>query len=109
MKKLFSALFIPITVLLACAKAEYNPPELGGIYTQAAMRSHLDSNPVILIPGIPGTKLMDERVGDYRTPNLVSPIKWSNVTFLFTDHLGLTKSPAFSDNVLFILLEEPRS
>lgn len=53
--------------------------------------------------------LMDERVGNYWTPNLVSPVKWSNVMFLFTDHLGLTKSPAFSDNVLFILLEEPRS
>ncbi len=52
--------------------------------------------------------LMDERVGGYWTPYLVSPIKWSNVTFLFTDHLGLTKSPAFSDNVLFVLLEEPR-
>lgn len=53
--------------------------------------------------------LMDERVGSYWTPKLLSPIKWSNVTFLFTDHLGLTKSPAFSDNVLFILLEEPAS
>jgi len=52
--------------------------------------------------------LMDERVGGYWTPVLVSPIKWSNVTFLFTDHLGLTKSHAFSDNVLFVLLEEPR-
>lgn len=53
--------------------------------------------------------LMDERVGGYWTPALVSPIKWSNVMFLFTDHLGLTKSPAFSDNVLFILLEESKS
>jgi len=53
--------------------------------------------------------LMDQRVGNYWTPKLVSPIKWSNVMFLFTDHLGLTKSPAFSDNVLYILLEEPRS
>ncbi|MEW6144720.1 MAG: hypothetical protein AB1598_06835 [Thermodesulfobacteriota bacterium] len=53
--------------------------------------------------------LMDERVGGYWTPALVSPIEWSSVTFLFTDHLGLTKSPAFSDNVLFVLLEEPRS
>jgi phosphatidate phosphatase PAH1 len=40
--------------------------------------------------------LMDERVGSYWTPKLISPIK-------------LTKSPAFSDNVLFILLEEPGS
>jgi hypothetical protein len=53
--------------------------------------------------------LMDERVGGYWTPTLVSPIKWSSVTFLFTDHLGLTKSQAFSDNVLYVLLEEPRS
>jgi len=53
--------------------------------------------------------LMDERVGGYWTPALVSPIKWSSVMFLFTDHLGLTKSPAFSDNVLFILLEEQKS
>jgi hypothetical protein len=51
--------------------------------------------------------LMDERVGGTWTPNLQSPIKWSNVMFLFSDHLGLTKDPAFSDNVLYILLEQP--
>lgn len=53
--------------------------------------------------------LMDERVGGYWTSSLASPIKWSNVMFLFSDHLGLTKSPAFSDNVLYILLEEQKS
>ena len=51
--------------------------------------------------------LMDERMGGYWTPQLKSPIKWSNVMFLFSDHLGLTKDPAFSDNVLYILLEQP--
>lgn len=51
--------------------------------------------------------LMDERVGGQWALNLVSPVKWSNVMFLFTDHLGLTKSPAFSDNVLYLLLEQP--
>ena len=51
--------------------------------------------------------LMDERVGGQWSLNLVSPVKWSNVMFLFTDHLGLTKEPAFSDNVLFLLLENP--
>ena len=51
--------------------------------------------------------LMDERQGGYWTARLKSPIHWSGVTFLFTDHLGLTKDPAFSDNVLFILLEQP--
>ncbi|MEE9238257.1 MAG: hypothetical protein V3U58_01710, partial [Thermodesulfobacteriota bacterium] len=51
--------------------------------------------------------LMDERVGGIWTPYLKSPIKWSNVMFLFSDHLGLTKDPSFSDNVLYILLEQP--
>ena len=52
--------------------------------------------------------LMDERVGESEwTPNLVTPIAWSNVMFLFTDHLGITKDPAFTDNVLFLLLEKP--
>jgi len=51
--------------------------------------------------------LMDERVGSYWAPQLKSPIKWSNVTFLFSDHLGLTMDPAFSDNVLYLLLEQP--
>ena len=51
--------------------------------------------------------LMDERIGNRWTPKLVTPIKWSNVMFLFTDHLGLTKDPAFTDNVVFLLLEQP--
>ena len=54
--------------------------------------------------------LMDERLSDRSNwaPRLQSPIKWDSVTFLFTDHLGLTKDPAFTDNVLFLLLESPR-
>jgi len=53
--------------------------------------------------------LMDERTGNEWKPRLVTPIKWSHVMFLFTDHLGLTKDPAFADNVLFLLLEQPTS
>jgi pimeloyl-ACP methyl ester carboxylesterase len=54
--------------------------------------------------------LMDERfsMGVKWTPRLVSPIAWSNVNFLFADHLGLTSDPGFSDNILFLLLESPR-
>lgn len=52
--------------------------------------------------------LMDERLGRATwSPRLVSPIPWSSVTFLFTDHLGLTQDPAFTDNVLYLLLERP--
>ena len=52
--------------------------------------------------------LMDERVGGLWQPRLVSPIEWTQVSFLFTDHLGMTKDPAFYDNVLFLLLESQR-
>jgi len=49
--------------------------------------------------------LMDERQPPNWAPRLVSPIDWSQVMFLSGGHLGMTKDPAFSDNVLFFLLE----
>jgi hypothetical protein len=52
--------------------------------------------------------LLDERIGGEWHPRLVSPVWWGHVTFLFTDHLGLTRDPAFTDNVLYLLLEDPR-
>ncbi len=51
--------------------------------------------------------LMDERVGGNWHPTLVSPIHFAGVQFLFADHLGMTKDPGFSDNVLYLLLEAP--
>jgi pimeloyl-ACP methyl ester carboxylesterase len=52
--------------------------------------------------------LMDERLdGDWQ-PILRSPIAWTDVNFLFTDHLGLTADREFADNVLHLLLESPR-
>lgn len=51
--------------------------------------------------------VLDERVGRAWTPGLASPIDWSGVTFLFSDHLALTRDPAFTDNVLFHLLDMP--
>lgn len=52
--------------------------------------------------------LMDERVGGAWTPMLRSPIRWRSVTFLFKDHLGLTQDPTFTDNMLYLLLEDVR-
>jgi len=52
--------------------------------------------------------LMDERVSNHLNRRLESPIYWSQVHFIFSDHLGLTKNPAFTDNVLYFLLESPR-
>jgi hypothetical protein len=51
--------------------------------------------------------LMDERVGGRWTARLQTPVSWTSVRFLFNDHLGMTKDPAFTDNVLYLLLEAP--
>lgn len=53
--------------------------------------------------------LMDERVGGPWAPTLRSPIDWSQVTFLFETHVDMTSSPAFTDNLLYYLLVQPRS
>ncbi|MEM7683066.1 MAG: hypothetical protein AAF288_14020 [Planctomycetota bacterium] len=52
--------------------------------------------------------LLDERVGRAWTPYLSTPIDWTGVQFMFTDHLGLTSEARFADNVLYLLLEAPR-
>lgn len=51
--------------------------------------------------------LMDERVGSNVKGRLRTPIQWANVLFLFSDHLGLTTDPVFTDNMLYMLLEQP--
>jgi len=51
--------------------------------------------------------LLDERLPMNRTARLISPIKWDQVIFLFSDHRGITKDPEFTDNLLYILLESP--
>lgn len=38
---------------------------------------------------------------------LDSPIPWSDVNFLFAEHLALTGDPAFIDTLLFNLLKRP--
>lgn len=49
--------------------------------------------------------LADEREEGPASGALLSPIDWTHATFLFTGHIGLTKDPVFTDNVLFLLLE----
>jgi hypothetical protein len=51
--------------------------------------------------------LMDERGPERRTEPLKSPIDWSHTLFLAADHRGITKHPAFTDNILHFLLESP--
>ncbi len=38
----------------------------------------------------------------------IGSVDWETVMFLFAGPLGLTQDPAFTDNVLYWLLEEPR-
>jgi len=51
---------------------------------------------------------MDERMDGNWSPTLRSPITWKQVFFLFKDHRALVTDPFFIDNVLYLLLEDPR-
>jgi hypothetical protein len=52
--------------------------------------------------------LLDERTPENWTPTLRSPLDTSAVLLLPAEHVYLTQSVAFRDNVLFWLLEQPR-
>ena len=51
--------------------------------------------------------LLDEREGGQWHPKVQSPIDYTTAMFLPEDHLGLTSSNTFRDNVLYWLLEAP--
>ncbi|OEU50253.1 MAG: hypothetical protein BA866_10550 [Desulfobulbaceae bacterium S5133MH15] len=51
--------------------------------------------------------LLDERLNGIQANKVVSPLKWDNVIFLDSNHLGLTKNPVCVKNILYILLERP--
>lgn len=52
--------------------------------------------------------LLDERLADDWQPSVRSPLRFTTTLLLSGDHLGLTRAPAFSDNVLYWLLEDTR-
>lgn len=52
--------------------------------------------------------LMDERLDGQWTPRLRTPVAWSEVRFIPSDHIMLTSEPAFVDGLLYSLLEQPR-
>lgn len=51
--------------------------------------------------------LMDRRTAAEAGQVLKSPIPWTDNHFVFSDHLQMTRDPAFVDNVLHLLLERP--
>ena len=55
------------------------------------------------------SSLLDERQGgDYRL-GLQSPLEYKSVLLLPEEHVDITKSAVFGDNLLFWLLEAPRT
>ena len=50
------------SVLFSCSSAPV-PPDLGGLYNQSARHHNEHRNPVILIPGILGSRLIDPTTG----------------------------------------------
>ena len=80
------------------ASIEVNP-KTGKIYSSGK----LPGDGVVLR----SSALMDERLDGNWQVTTKTPIDWSNVTFIFSDHLGLTKDPTFTDNLLYLLLEKP--
>jgi len=51
-----------ILVLTGCATT-LQPPDMGGLYSQSAMYQGPGRNPVVVIPGILGSKLQDRETG----------------------------------------------
>ncbi len=51
--------------------------------------------------------LADQRTTGNWTPQLQSPVHFRDVRFLFDDHFGLTREAEFTDNALYLLLEDP--
>ena len=51
--------------------------------------------------------LWDERVTSKQDSHFMSsPMKWSNIMLLRAAHMGITKTPGFEDNLLFLLTME---
>ncbi|HEX4872968.1 MAG TPA: hypothetical protein VFV27_11705 [Nevskiaceae bacterium] len=51
--------------------------------------------------------LLDERADGHWRPRLRTPLPWDSVMFFQGEHLALMESPAFIDNLLYLLLEQP--
>ena len=59
----FTGLLIGCLLAVGCGHRSA-APELGRIYNAAAQQSHVDRNPIIVIPGILGSKLVEQSNGN---------------------------------------------
>jgi len=99
------------------APAGFEPFLIAGDNVPTPERFRFDAgrgrlSPVSLVPG-DGAVTRSSALFDHRTPStwrprVQSPLRFRSVLFTEQDHLGLTQTDLFSDNVLFWLLEEQR-
>lgn len=84
----------------------------GAIETEATLTIDAEGNYAVLATEygdgtvVRSSALLDERIGQEWQPTLKTPIEFDDINFIAEDHLGLTKDPSFSDNLLFLLLEQ---
>lgn len=122
-RRLQSRLLKRATLFHAALDRPGNPPESLELFlvsgdaepTPATLTIESKTGKVKILSKEPGdgvvlrqSSLLDERTGGEWQPRLRSPLKFEQVLFLPNDHLGLTKSKTFRDNVLYWLLEKPR-
>ena len=84
------------------------------IPTVDTVNSNLEERTLTTRSTVPGdgtvarkSALADKRNFTNWTPALQSPIHFSDVRFMFDDHFGLTRDAEFTDNALYLLLEDP--
>ena len=82
--------------------------------TVDTLNSNLEKRTLTARTEIPGDRtvtrkstLADQRLADDWQPTVQSPIHYRDVRFLFDDHFGLTSDAEFTDNALYLLLEDP--
>ncbi len=63
MRKYFSNYIFFLALLPACGPAQH-VPDLGNLYNELAMHEDPHRNPIIVIPGVLGSKLVDQDSGD---------------------------------------------
>ena len=84
----------------------------GAIKTPAVLAVDTDGNYSVFATEygdgivVRSSTLLDERVGQRWQPQLQTPIEFDDINFISEDHLGLTQDRTFSDNLLFLLLEQ---
>jgi pimeloyl-ACP methyl ester carboxylesterase len=84
------------------------------IPTASTLNSHLEKRTLTVRTEAPGDRtvtrrstLADQRTADRWLPHVQSPVQFRDVRFLFDDHFGLTRDAEFTDNALYLLLEDP--